>query len=204
MAYTNEAAAYQGQSVEELEKDLNYYKVELEVVQLKKEEAITFSLKMVLLLVGALAVTILADVFMLKGDVMKIFGYAIIAFCIAVIAYAALMLIQRVPMIVSQQNVDTGVMMHPSALKREYEIIINEKEKLLEEARAREEQLRLEAEARRIESEAAIKAAVEEYGVGENLTTGDESGVSADDKIGLTISLEDALNEIRSFAEEED
>ena len=85
MAYTNEAAAYQGQTVEELEKDLDYYKVELEVVDLKKQEAITFSLKMVLLLVGALVATILADIFMLKSDVLKIFGYAIIAFSIAII-----------------------------------------------------------------------------------------------------------------------
>ncbi|MBO4477608.1 MAG: hypothetical protein J5757_04710 [Lachnospiraceae bacterium] len=204
MAYTNEAAAYQGQTVEELEKDLDYYKVELEVVDLKKQEAITFSLKMVLLLVGALVATILADIFMLKSDVLKIFGYAIIAFSIAVIVYAALMLIQRVPMIVSQQNVNTGVMMHPSALKREYEIIILEKERMLEEARAREEQLRLESEARRLEAQVAMKAAIEEYGVGENLVTGDESGISADEKLGLTISLEDALNEIQSFADEEE
>lgn len=204
MAYTNEAAAYQGQTVEELEKDLDYYKVELEVVDLKKQEAITFSLKMVLLLVGALVATILADIFMLKSDVLKIFGYAIIAFSIAIIVYAALMLIQRVPMIVSQQNVNTGVMMHPSALKREYEIIILEKERMLEEARAREEQLRLESEARRLEAQVAMKAAIEEYGVGENLVTGDESGISADEKLGLTISLEDALNEIQSFTDEEE
>ena len=95
-------------------------------------------------------------------------------------------------------------MMHPSALKREYEIIILEKERMLEEARAREEQLRLESEARRLEAQVAMKAAIEEYGVGENLVTGDESGISADEKLGLTISLEDALNEIQSFTDEEE
>ena len=204
MAYTNEAAAYQGQSVAELEKDLNYYKVELEVVQMKKEEAISFSLKMLLLLIGALAAIVAANVFLLKKERLMIPAVAIIVFCVVVAGYAALMLIQRVPMIVAQQHVDTGVMMHPSALKREYEIIINEKERMLEEAREREEQLRIESEARRIEAEAAIKAAVEEYGAGENLQTGDESGISADDTVGLTISLEDALNEIRSFADEEE
>lgn len=204
MAYTNEAAAYQGMSVEELEKDLNYYKVELEVVQMKKEESITFSLKMFFLVVLAAVAAIMAKVVLLKYDWGKVPGVAIIVFCIVMMGYGGLMLVQRVPTIFSQQHVDTGIMMHPSALKRDYELIIMEKEKILEEAREKEQQLRIESEARRIEAAAAIKAAEEEYGVGENLKTGDESGISADDTVGLTISLEDALNEIRSFEDEEE
>ena len=204
MAYTNEAVLYQGQSVEELEKDLNYYQVELEVVQMKKEEAIIFSLKMVLLVVLAAVAAILAKVILMKSDWGHVPGVAIIVFCIVAIGYGGLMLIQRVPTIFSQRHVDTGLMLPPSTLKRDYELIILEKERLLEEARAREQQLRIESEARRIETVAAMKAAEEEYGVGGNLKTGDESGISQDDKVGLTISLEDALNEIRSFEDEED
>ena len=204
MEYKHETVSFQGSSIAELEKDLRYYQTELEVVQLKKEEAITFSLKMGVLIVLAAGVTALADIFLMKNEFLHVPGIALIVFCFAIMIYGTVMLIQRVPMIVSQQHVDTGIMMHPGDLKRDYERIIAEKEKLLSEAREREEQMQIDAEARRIEAEAARQAAEEEFGSGEILQTGDEHGISLDADLGPTLSLEDALNEIRSITEEEE
>ncbi len=204
MVYDKGTVATQGPSVADLEKDLNYYRTELEVVQLKKAEAITYSLKMAVLVVVALALTILADRMMKKNEAFHIPGVMLIVFCVAAIGFGMLMLIVRVPMIVSQRHVDTGVMMHPAALKHDYECIIMEKEKLLAQAKEREEQIAFSSEAREIEFEAERQMAAAEYGFGQNLQLGDESGISEDDTFGLTISLEDALSEIDSFTEEEE
>ncbi|MBO7514815.1 MAG: hypothetical protein J6T47_04265 [Lachnospiraceae bacterium] len=204
MEHKHDTVSFQGQSIAELEKDLRYFQTELEVVQLKKEEAITFSLKMVVLIVLAAGVSALSNIFLMKNEWLHVLGIALMIFCFAVMIYGGVMLIQRVPLIVSQQHVETGIMMRPADLKLDYERIIAEKEKLLAEAREREEQLQIESEARRLEAEAARKAAEEEYGGGEILQTGDEHGISTDENLGLTISLEDALNEIRSVTEEEE
>lgn len=204
MAYENDGSMRQVESIADLEKDLEYYKVEMEVVQLKKEEAIHYSLKMVLLILVALSITIFVDRVMMKKEALHVLGIAISVFCFAVVGFGAFMLIRRVPMIVSQRNVDTGLLMHPSDLIREYGDIIREKERLLADAREHEEKLQLDAEARLIELQAEVQTAEDTFGRNANLKLGDESGISQDEQNGLTISLEDALSELASIQEEEE
>ncbi|MBR6366429.1 MAG: hypothetical protein IKS10_10100 [Lachnospiraceae bacterium] len=204
MAYEKGTVTRQAPSIADLEKDLNYYRVELEVVQLKKAEAITFSLKMVLLIIVAAALSIFADTVLMKKEALHIFGIILIVFCIAAVGFGLLMLIQRVPMIVSQRHVDTGVMMPPARLIFEYKRIIDDKEKLLAQARAAEERMELDAEARKLEFEAERQVMEVQFGVGENIRLGDESGISMDDDLGPTLSLEDALSEIENFKDEEE
>ncbi|GEM_PF-3306836 len=204
MVYEKGIVTKQGPSISDLEKDLNYYRTEIEVVQLKKAEAITYSLKMAVLVVAGLGLMVFADTVLFKNEKYHVLGIILTVFCIAAIGFGMLMLIGRVPMIVSQRHVDTGVMMHPAALIHDYECIIMDKEKLLVQAKEREEQLVLSSEARELEFEAERQMAAAEYGFGQNLQLGDESGISEDDDLGLTISLEDALSEIDSFTEEEE
>jgi len=203
MAYDNEAVIYQEESMDELEKELNFYRQELEAVDIKKQEAFSFSLKMGVVILLALVVAIVAELFIKANEWFHVPGTALIILSFVFVIYGSLMLIKRVPMIVSQPHIDTGRLMKTEDLKEEYAYIIREKENQLDAARAKETQMRLDAERRRIEEEAMRKASEKEFGAGESLKTGDSSGITSDDKLGLTISLEDALNELRNIEETE-